>query len=406
MQEHSVLGQVALGYAPVIDRRRAVVGTRVSVFPARPDSAPDARALLAALDTVWPPPPQDTLRLSFRAAGVREAAPPLWLHLASESLLQDALAQPPAPHRLLEVPAFMLSAPAVADRVEALDAAGVCVALGGRPLTPPGGSMPAGFSHALAPAGTAWAPGPVPVRTGVKRAADLKAAFDEGAMLALGSPVGDAVTGSAGRRSAPPDVQAVMALIDGVNRELPVDRLEPLLKRDPTLAFRLMRYINSPAFGLSVEINSLGHALMLLGYQRMKRWLALLLASSSKDANARPLMYLAVRRGLLMEELVRRQGDTELGGEMFLCGVFSLLDRLLQQPIDELLHSLPVPERVQLALVGSRGPYHPYLELVQAMEAESVFDIRERTERLLLSPSEVNRALLAAFLAAGQLDLA
>ena len=78
-----------------------------------------------------------------------------------------------------------------------------------------------------------------------------------------------------------------------------------MLKRDPTLAFRLMRYLNSPAFGLSVEINSFGHALMLLGYQRLKRWLALLLASASTDVNMKPVMYAAVRRGLLMEELVR-----------------------------------------------------------------------------------------------------
>jgi EAL and modified HD-GYP domain-containing signal transduction protein len=83
-----------------------------------------------------------------------------------------------------------------------------------------------------------------------------------------------------------------------------------------------MRYLNSAAFGLTVEINSFGHALMLLGYQRLKRWLALLLASSSKGVGARHLLYGAVRRGLLMEELGRTQGDAEMRGEMFICGVF------------------------------------------------------------------------------------
>jgi len=58
-----------------------------------------------------------------------------------------------------------------------------------------------------------------------------------------------------------------------------------------------------------VEINSFGHALMMLGYQRLKRWLALLLASSAKGSNAKPTMYAAVRRGLLMEELAREHGD-------------------------------------------------------------------------------------------------
>ena len=71
--------------------------------------------------------------------------------------------------------------------------------------------------------------------------------------------------------------------------------------------------------------------------------------------------------------------------EMFICGVFSLLDRLMEQPLPELLRSVPVPDPVQQALRGEGGPYLPYLQLVQAIEQESVFDIREGSERLLLS---------------------
>ena len=82
---------------------------------------------------------------------------------------------------------------------------------------------------------------------------------------------------------------------------------------------------------MSVEISSFRHAIMLLGFKRLKRWLALLLATASKDANMKPVMFAAVRRGLLMEELVRASGDEEMRDEMFICGVFSLLDRMFQQ---------------------------------------------------------------------------
>jgi EAL and modified HD-GYP domain-containing signal transduction protein len=407
LQEHPVLGQVVLGFTPVIDRQRAVVATRLSVFPERADLLPDAAALMAALDVVWPAPAEAPLQLSFKTVGekpVHAALPPLWLNLASEGLLQAALLQAPAPHRMLEVPAFLAADPARTAALQALHAAGVPLALSGRLLSPLSPALLACFSHALAAADTPWPAGPAPVRAGVHRAADLQAAFEQGAVAAVGAPTEDSPAVGSSRRSTPPDVQAVMALIDGVNREAPVNQLEPLLKRDPTLAFRLMRYLNSPAFGLSVEVNSLGHALMLLGYQRLKRWLAVLLASSSKDPNARPLMYAAVRRGLLMEELVRPQRDSELGGEMFLCGVFSLLDRLLGQPLPDLLQTVPVPDRVQQALTGGGGPYQPYLALVQAIESDAVFDIRERSEQLMLSAAEVNRALLAALTAARQLD--
>ena len=103
-----------------------------------------------------------------------------------------------------------------------------------------------------------------------------------------------------------------------------------------------MRYINSPAFGLRVEISSFRHAIMMLGYKRLKRWLALLLATASKDVNLKPVMFAAVRRGMLMEELVRSSGDEEMRSEMFICGVFSLLDRMFQQPFSELFDNIPV----------------------------------------------------------------
>ena len=91
-------------------------------------------------------------------------------------------------------------------------------------------------------------------------------------------------------------------------------------------------------------------------------------------------------------------------GEMFICGVFSLLDRLLQQPFAELLPNVPVPERVAQALRGEGGPYQPYLELVRAIEQESIYDMRERAEALMLGPATVNRAVLVALRAARQLD--
>jgi EAL and modified HD-GYP domain-containing signal transduction protein len=246
---------------------------------------------------------------------------------------------------------------------------------------------------------------PLPrLRAGIRSAADVDAAFAAGCVAVAGWPFGDAPDRPAGKSVVAPELQVILELINRVDREEPIDRLEAVLKNDPTLAFRLLRYINSPGFGLSVEIGSFRHALMMLGYQRLKRWLALLLASASKDQNMRPVMYAAVRRGLIMEELVKSSGDADMRGEIFICGVFSLLDRLLRQPFADLLEAVPVPERVRQALLGESGPFLPYLELVQAIEQESVIDIRERSDRLMLGAAEVNRALLAALAAASQLE--
>ncbi len=425
MQDHPVLGRVALGYSPMIDRQRAVIGTRLTVFPERPDSAPDPAALLAALHEVWPAADADgeALRLSPRpldpapkAQGAAGKRPQVSLNLAGEALLGSVMAAAPGPQVMIEVPAFMAGDPAIVPLLQDLHGAGTVLLIKGRPLVPLAPELLALFSHAIVELGEDRRTDPAPapgarqittVHAGARSSADVDTAFQRGAVAVLGWTWDDAPPKSIGRASVPSDVNAVMALINGVDRERPAAELEAVLRRDPTLAFRLMRYLNSPAFGLPVEINSLGHAIMMLGYQRLKRWLALLLASSAKGSNAKPVMFAAVRRGLLMEELARERGDAEMCGEMFICGVFSLLDHLLQQPMSELLPNVPVPERVQQALRdagAAQGPYAPYLELVRAIEQESLLDIRERSEALMLGAATVNRAVLVALRAARQLD--
>jgi len=244
------------------------------------------------------------------------------------------------------------------------------------------------------------------VQSGVRTLVEMEAAFSRGAHAVLGWPIDDVVQagGAKAKAAGKPGLEAMVELIRRVDAEDPIEKLELVLKRDPSLAFKLMRYINSPAFGLRVEISSFRHAIMMLGYKRLKRWLALLLATGSKDVNLKPVMFAAVRRGLLMEELVRASGDEEMRNEMFICGVFSLLDRMFQQPFAELLGNIPVPERVYQALADGTGPYQPYVAVVHAIENESLFDFREAADALMMSVSEINRAQLRALTAASQLE--
>jgi c-di-GMP phosphodiesterase len=396
MNDHPVFGQVALGYSPMVDRHRAITATRLTVFPSRPDTTPNAADLLAAVAEVWP------------ADGGRVS-----LNVVSETALHDLVQLQPAPNVMVEIPAFMACDAANSAALQAMHAAGSTLLIKGRPLSPlPREVLPC-FAYSIVDLADERRDGTPPpgntartiphIQSGVRTLADLEQAFQRGALAVLGWPIDD-VMASNGKGGSRPELQFIVELINRVDREEPADRLEAVLKTDPTLAFRLMRYINSPAFGLSVEINSFRHAIMVLGYNRLKRWLALLLASASKDPNVKPVMYAAVRRGLLMEELGRSSADADQRGEMFICGVFSLLDRLMGQPMADLMRSIPVPDAVRAALVDADGPYHSQLELVRAVEAESVYDIRAAAEATMLGLPDVNRAVLRALSGAKQLD--
>jgi EAL and modified HD-GYP domain-containing signal transduction protein len=411
MHHPAVLGQIVVGYCPVLDRERRVVATRLTVFPERNDAPPDAAALLQLLAERMPP--AEGTKTGTAATALTRGL----LNVAGEACLDSVIAAlHAAPGSLapaLEVPAFMAGDAARGAAIRALHATGTALTIKGRPV----GELPREllpcFTSAIVDASedrrkTAAAPAGV-VRTiatiasGVRTSADVDAAFARGAQAVVGWPIEDDPSRPA-KGGGAPDLHAVVELINRVDREEPAEKMEPVLKADPTLAFRLLRYINSAAFGLRVEVTSFRHALMLLGYNRLKRWLALLLASGSKDASLKPVMYAAVRRGMILEELARAGGDEEMKSEMFLAGVFSLLDRLMHQPFAELLKNLPVPQRVYESLASADGPYAAHLELVRAIEQAAVVDIREVSDRLLIDRAEVNRAVFAALSAARALD--
>jgi EAL and modified HD-GYP domain-containing signal transduction protein len=112
----AILGQVALGYSPFIDRNRTVAATRLSVYPLRPDANLDVAQLLHAVGDVWP------------ASGGNVS-----LNVVSESLVHDLLQASPTANLMVEVPNFMASDPANVDALLRLHGAGNTLLLKGRP---------------------------------------------------------------------------------------------------------------------------------------------------------------------------------------------------------------------------------------------------------------------------------
>ena len=398
----AVLDHLLIASGAQFDAQRQPSTARLTVHPLPGGPAPDIAGLAAVLERTWP--------AEAGAVSLNLTSEP-WLR----ALLQHLQMHGPQPHWRVELPAFLLADPAEQTRLLALHGQGHAFVLKGRPLQPLAPEALACFRCAIIDVdeerrlpGQA-APDPkarqLPfVQTGVHTPAEASASFARGAIGVLGWPLGDPPEGGVSRRELPGAISTVAELMQRLDREEPVGRLDEVLRRDPALAFRLLRYINSPGFGLSVEVTSFQHAIMVLGYQRLKRWLALLLTSTIDSPDLRPMMFLALRRGLLMEELARQQGDEALRNEAFICGVFSLLDRMLRQPFAQLLASVPVPERVALALLDDAGAHAPGLALAKAVESGLPYDIEAAMEPLMLGPAEYNQAALQALAATRQLQ--
>src|SRR6185503_8582698 len=144
--------------------------------------------------------------------------------------------------------------------------------------------------------------------------------------------------------------------------------IEEVLRRDVALSYKLLRMVNSAAVG-GRDIWSIGHALRLLGREKVARWLGLLLVTDgSKDGVRAELMNSSLVRARMCELLADSSGVPRARGPLFLCGMLSILDQLLETPMETLADSMELAPDVRLALLHRQDFYGEVLGLVEAYE--------------------------------------
>ena len=193
-----------------------------------------------------------------------------------------------------------------------------------------------------------------------------------------------------------PAFSNVLQLINLVAKEAELREIDAVIKRDPALSFKLLRYINSSGFGLMSEVTSFRHAVTLLGYRKLFRWLTLLLATIDKSGMPPAVFRTAVTRGRMMELLAGNLMSPEECDNAFVTGVFSLLDTMLGVPMDKALASITLPEAVGDALLHHQGAYGPFLKIVEACEKGTFADIELEAMLLNLDAAKVSSAHLQA----------
>jgi c-di-GMP-related signal transduction protein len=192
-----------------------------------------------------------------------------------------------------------------------------------------------------------------------------------------------------------PTQNMIVQLMEMVKQGEDVRQLESVLKRDAALAYKLLRYINSAGFGLGCEIQSLRHAVTLLGYSPLYRWLALLLVTATNTESSQVLLQTAVIRGRFAELLGHTFLPRHEAENLFVAGMFSLLDRLLGIPMEYVLEKIPLSGPVSEALLSREGIYGPFLALAEACELNST-EAESMATSLCISPKDVNLAHLSA----------
>ncbi|WP_124948376.1 EAL and HDOD domain-containing protein [Sulfuriferula thiophila] len=191
----------------------------------------------------------------------------------------------------------------------------------------------------------------------------------------------------------------VIELLNMVIAQAEIPALETVLKRDAVLSYKLLSFINSAANGLSRKLDSISQALILLGYNQFYRWLTLLLFnSSSQDARSQILLQNALIRARLAETLGKDQLSAADRDGLFIAGIFSLLDALLNLPMEQAVAKLNLSDNLTQALLHNQGVYAPYLQLAIACEKGNQSQINALAASANLSVDAVNLAHVKALI--------
>lgn len=166
---------------------------------------------------------------------------------------------------------------------------------------------------------------------------------------------------------------ALLRLMRQLMDDSEISDIEKTFRSSPGLTYKLLLLVNSVSFAGLQKIQTVRHAISMLGRSQMKRWVQLtLFASGDGHATENPLIDMAAVRGSLMEQMAGAcpslQGNHEAADQAFMTGILSLLESLYDISMEEIARELNLSEEVHHALVARKGIFGSLLTLAQSVE--------------------------------------
>lgn len=201
-----------------------------------------------------------------------------------------------------------------------------------------------------------------------------------------------------GKKIAPSQM-TIMNLLNLLSKDADQREVERSVKHDPLISLNLLRLVNTPAVGARFRINSVGHALIVLGRRQLQRWLQILLYVKGAEFDS-PLLQMATTRGKTMELMMEKlKPQQRVAADIaFTVGIMSLMDALFSVRMQEILDCVNVLDEVRDALLKRDGDYGDVLHLIEMIErAQEGPELTGILHKLELAPSELYAIQVAAF---------
>jgi EAL and modified HD-GYP domain-containing signal transduction protein len=186
-------------------------------------------------------------------------------------------------------------------------------------------------------------------------------------------------------------------LIQHVSRmDVDFAQLARIIRRDVVLSYRLLRLVNSAYFGARHEVKSIRHALAILGLREIKKWISLLAMIGITSGKADEIIRTSLIRGRFLETFGAQHCRSLDSEQLFMSGLFSLLDVIMEMPMADVLPQLSGVTEIEEVLIEGRGPIADILGVISSYEHGAWEDAVERCRRFGVTEEQLLRLYLDA----------
>ena len=195
----------------------------------------------------------------------------------------------------------------------------------------------------------------------------------------------------AGKEISTPQMQLLEIMAEVNKEDFEFNRLEKMIVRDASISYKLMRLINSAYFKRAKEISSIRQAIVMIGEAGIRRFLSLISMAGLVANKPDELIRASLIRAKFCELLGNHRGSNAEKSELFTLGLFSLIDAIMDDSMENLMSQIPLSGKIKEALITRTGDLNGYLSLVESYEKGNWEEIEEATKIMGIDESNLPR---------------
>ena len=200
----------------------------------------------------------------------------------------------------------------------------------------------------------------------------------------------------AGKALGPNKANYLRLLREVGQGDVEFDRVESVIREEVAFSIRLLRYLNSAGFGWRYQVETINHALRLLGVRQLRKWVAAVATVGLAEGKPTELLVTGLLRARLAELLAGPAGLGRADLDLFFAGLLSVMDVVMDQPLDRVVESMGVSPELTAGLLRREAPFGPVLDMVEAQERGDWSRLEDLAGRLGTRTADVQEAYRSA----------